>query len=141
MFSKFLLCVRAVPAIGRQQISKADLVFTILELNLRDHCLSIKGSDVDEYRLLEPFAFFPPGNEIWVPGAASYSVKNIGPVLSMNREGRISFPFSAPQEKLGNIHRSFCHSTDLLGHLPNWQRTAVQWHLMSESQHSKQLKS
>lgn len=74
-------------------------------MKLRDHSLSVIKLDVDKYRLLEPFAFFPPGNRIYVPVTASSSMKNIGPVLSMNGEvGQGYFPLSAPQAKLSNKH-------------------------------------
>ena len=82
---------------GRKQIGKIDLLSTTLELKLKDHCLSIRGSDMDKYRWLEPFTYFPPGNRICVPVIASSFVKNTAPLLSMNGEvGQRSFPLSAP---------------------------------------------
>lgn len=102
IFSKFLsvLCVRAVPRLGRKQIGKIDLLSTILELKLKGHCLSIRGSDRDKYIWLEPFTYFPPGNRICVPVTTSSFVRNTAQVLSMNGEvGQRSFPLSAPPSK------------------------------------------
>lgn len=81
---------------------------TILEVKLQDHGPSIKGSDADQYKLLELLTLFPPENRMCVPVYASSFVKNPAPVLSMNGElGQESFSLSIPQAKLVNTHGAY----------------------------------
>lgn len=86
---------------------------------------------------------------ISVPVTASSSMKNRALVLSMNGEvaGRY-FLLSVPQAKLGNTHGAhflflweLLTPQDPLGSLPNWQRRALQWHLLSKNEYAEKRKS